>query len=208
MRFVDHLAKSKRDQFQIGLKPVRTRPWAAPRVAGSGRADQVCAQVSPRHRVVVWSGLLHRFRQPVSIVSPGALEARSHHHSCYRICAVLNMDELFYGDLSIGVNKGRHWGRERVASAGRVMVMGKANRKQAEACINIPLCRATRDRLDDKLVGSLAMGTSALIEWALKELSRQGVTIEAGVRNIESRRSWANRKHAARHVRYDFLRMR
>ena len=33
--------------------------------------------------------------------------------------------------------------------------------------VNIPLPGATRDPLDEKRVGSLAMGTSALIEWAL-----------------------------------------
>ena len=68
-------------------------------------------------------------------------------------------------------------------SAGRVMVMGKATRKWADVFINIPLCRATRDRLEEKLVGSLAMGTSALIEWALEELTRQGITLEAGAKD-------------------------
>jgi hypothetical protein len=64
-------------------------------------------------------------------------------------------------------------------SAGRVMVMGKPTRKGADTFVNIPLCRGTRDRLGEKLVGSLAMGTSALIEWALEELTRQGITLEA-----------------------------
>jgi hypothetical protein len=68
----------------------------------------------------------------------------------------------------------------RQDSAGRVMVVGKPTRRRVEACVNIPLCRATRDRLNEKLVGSLAMGTSALIEWALEELTRQGITLEAG----------------------------
>lgn len=70
----------------------------------------------------------------------------------------------------------------RADSTGRVMVMGKANRKRADTFINIPLCRATRQRLDEKLVGSLAMGTGALIEWALEELTRQGITLEAQAR--------------------------
>ncbi|MGF1614970.1 MAG: hypothetical protein ACFCVA_13985 [Gammaproteobacteria bacterium] len=65
-------------------------------------------------------------------------------------------------------------------SAGRVMVVGKPTRRRADVLVNIPLCRATRERLNEKLVGSLAMGTSALIEWALEELTRQGITLEAG----------------------------
>jgi hypothetical protein len=62
---------------------------------------------------------------------------------------------------------------------GRVVMIGKPTRKRARALINIPLCQATKEQLEEKLVGSLAMGTSALIEWALKELTRQGVTLEA-----------------------------
>lgn len=63
--------------------------------------------------------------------------------------------------------------------AGRVIVMGKATRKRAKAFLNIPLCQATKERLEKRLVGSLAMGTGALIEWALEELTRQGVSLEA-----------------------------
>ena len=71
----------------------------------------------------------------------------------------------------------------RADSAGRIMVMGKATRKRADVFVNIPLSRATRDRLDESLVGSVAMGTSALIEWALEELARQGISLEAGARS-------------------------
>ncbi|MFZ0255036.1 MAG: hypothetical protein WAN46_05205 [Gammaproteobacteria bacterium] len=63
--------------------------------------------------------------------------------------------------------------------AGRVVVMGKATRKQAKVFLNIPLCQATRKHLEERLVGSLSMGTGALIEWALEELRRQGITLEA-----------------------------
>lgn len=67
----------------------------------------------------------------------------------------------------------------REDAAGRVVVMGKPTRKRANAFLNIPLSQATKDRLQKQLVGSLAMGTSALIEWALDELIRQGVSLEA-----------------------------
>jgi hypothetical protein len=63
--------------------------------------------------------------------------------------------------------------------AGRVAVVGKPSRARAKVMLNIPLCQATRDRLDAQLLGSLSMGTSALIEWALEELQRQGITLEA-----------------------------
>jgi hypothetical protein len=67
--------------------------------------------------------------------------------------------------------------------AGRILVMGKASRKRAKTFLNIPLGQATKERLEARLVGSLAMGTSALIEWALDELTRQGVTLEARVQS-------------------------
>ena len=63
--------------------------------------------------------------------------------------------------------------------SGRVMVLGKASRKHANTFLNIPVCQATKARLDKQLVGSLSMGTSALLQWALEELERQGVSIEA-----------------------------
>lgn len=63
--------------------------------------------------------------------------------------------------------------------AGCVIMIGKPSRKRADVLLNVPLCQATKEQLEEKLVGSLAMGTSALIEWALKELIRQGITLEA-----------------------------
>ena len=62
--------------------------------------------------------------------------------------------------------------------AGRVVIMGKSTRKRAKTLLNVPICQATRRRLDEQFVGSLLMATSALIEWALDELRRQGVTLE------------------------------
>lgn len=61
---------------------------------------------------------------------------------------------------------------------GRVVIMGKPSRKHANAFLNIPISQQTRHRLDEQLVGSLSMATSALIEWALNELKRQAVTLE------------------------------
>lgn len=67
----------------------------------------------------------------------------------------------------------------RQDAAGRVIVIGRPTRKRAEAFLNIPISDDTRRRLDEQVVGSLAMGTSALLEWALKELQRRGISIEA-----------------------------
>lgn len=66
----------------------------------------------------------------------------------------------------------------RTDPTGHVMVAGKASRKQA-CFVNVPLCQATKARLEARVIGSLSMGTSALIEWALDELARQGIAIEA-----------------------------
>lgn len=62
--------------------------------------------------------------------------------------------------------------------AGHVMLMGKPTRKRANALLNIPICQATRRRLDEQFMGSLSMGASALLEWALDELKRQGIALE------------------------------
>nr|MBS0019549.1 hypothetical protein [Gammaproteobacteria bacterium] len=67
--------------------------------------------------------------------------------------------------------------------AGRVIVMGKPSRKRANTFINIPISGELRDRLGEQVLGSLAMGTGALIEWALKELQRQGISIKVVPRN-------------------------
>ncbi|MFZ0257211.1 MAG: hypothetical protein WAN46_16530 [Gammaproteobacteria bacterium] len=70
----------------------------------------------------------------------------------------------------------------RPGAACQVVVVGKATRKRAKTFINIPISASLRERLDTQLVGSLAMGTGALLEWALEELKRQGISIEARVR--------------------------
>nr|MBS0022016.1 hypothetical protein [Gammaproteobacteria bacterium] len=62
---------------------------------------------------------------------------------------------------------------------GRVMVVGKATRKYATSFLNIPISAEARERLSQQVVGSLAMGTGALLEWALDELERQGISLEA-----------------------------
>ena len=71
----------------------------------------------------------------------------------------------------------------RPGAVGQVVVVGKATRKRANTFINIPVSDTLRKRLDVQIVGSLAMGTGALLEWALDELKRQGISIEARVRN-------------------------
>lgn len=71
----------------------------------------------------------------------------------------------------------------RPGDAGQVVVVGKATRKRAKTFINIPVSESLRKRLDTQIVGSLAMGTGALLEWALEELKRQGISIEARVRD-------------------------
>ncbi|MGF1615228.1 MAG: hypothetical protein ACFCVA_15340 [Gammaproteobacteria bacterium] len=63
--------------------------------------------------------------------------------------------------------------------AGRVIVIGKASRRRATTFLNIPISKELRDALDTQIVGSLAMGAGALLEWALVELKRQRLSLEA-----------------------------
>jgi hypothetical protein len=63
--------------------------------------------------------------------------------------------------------------------AGQVLIIGKANRKKANALINVPVSENLRHKLSEQVVGSLAMGTSALLEWALDELKRRKITLQA-----------------------------
>ena len=63
--------------------------------------------------------------------------------------------------------------------SGRVIVIGKPTRKRAATSINIPISAELRERLDERVIGSLAMATGALLEWALDELKRQGISLEA-----------------------------
>jgi hypothetical protein len=67
----------------------------------------------------------------------------------------------------------------REGGGGRVVVAGRASRKNATTYVNTPITQGLRKRLDEQIVGSVAMGTSALLEWALDELKRQDVTLEA-----------------------------
>ena len=60
-----------------------------------------------------------------------------------------------------------------------VVIMGKPTRKRAVTMLNIPISGALRTRLQERVVGSVAMGSSALLEWALEELERQCVSIQA-----------------------------
>lgn len=62
---------------------------------------------------------------------------------------------------------------------GRLAVVGKANRKRATTFVNIPVSAELRKRLDERIIGSIAMGTGALLQWALDELDRQGISVEA-----------------------------
>jgi hypothetical protein len=63
--------------------------------------------------------------------------------------------------------------------AGRVIVIGKPTRRRAATFVNIPISAELRERLDERVIGSLAMATGALLQWALDELERQGISLEA-----------------------------
>ncbi len=67
----------------------------------------------------------------------------------------------------------------RQEGGGRIVIAGRPNRKNATTYVNIPISQQLRKRLDEQIVGSVAMGTSALLLWALDELKRQDVTVEA-----------------------------
>jgi hypothetical protein len=66
-------------------------------------------------------------------------------------------------------------------SDARLYVVGRPSRKQATCLLNIPVSQALKNRLTTQIVGSLAMGTGALLQWALQELDRQGILLEATV---------------------------
>ena len=63
--------------------------------------------------------------------------------------------------------------------SAEVVIMGKPTRKRAVTMLNIPISAALRARLQERVIGSVAMGSSALLEWALEELERQRVSIQA-----------------------------
>jgi hypothetical protein len=60
----------------------------------------------------------------------------------------------------------------------RVLVIGRPSRKHTTGYLNIPIGRSVRDRLQEQIVGSLAMGVSGLLEWALEELERKRISLE------------------------------
>ena len=76
-------------------------------------------------------------------------------------------------------NEGMFSMEARQDASGEVIVMGQATRKRAATLINIPISAELRERLDKQLVGSVAMTTGALLQWALDELKRQGISLEA-----------------------------
>jgi hypothetical protein len=61
----------------------------------------------------------------------------------------------------------------------RVLVVGRPSRKKAETFINVPVSAELRTRLGERITGSLAMGTAALLEWALDEIEKQKVSLSA-----------------------------
>jgi hypothetical protein len=66
----------------------------------------------------------------------------------------------------------------RQEHGGCVLVVGRATRKRATTFVNIPIDQKLHDRLQSQCIGSLAMCTSALLQWALDELERQGISLE------------------------------
>jgi hypothetical protein len=59
-----------------------------------------------------------------------------------------------------------------------VYIVGRPSRAHATSALNIPVSQALKDRLKTQLVGSIAMGAGALLEWALQELERRGISLE------------------------------
>jgi len=101
------------------------------------------------------------------------------HHDSQAPAASIRLAEQQTNDLQASANDSMFSIDTRRDRAGRVIVVGRPTRKRAEAFLNIPISDDTRKRLDEQVVGSLAMGTSALLEWALEELQRRGISIEA-----------------------------
>jgi hypothetical protein len=67
----------------------------------------------------------------------------------------------------------------RENNRGQIIIVGRPTRKGAKSFVNIPVTPELHQRLVGHMVGSLAMGTAALIEWALDELESKGISIEA-----------------------------
>lgn len=64
------------------------------------------------------------------------------------------------------------------AAQGPLVVVSRPTHPQTHQLLNVPLSQATRERLDHHVASSIAMGASALLEWGLQELERQGITLE------------------------------
>lgn len=64
----------------------------------------------------------------------------------------------------------------------RVLVIGRASRKHTTRYVSIPIGESVRERLEKQIVGSLAMGLSGLLEWALRELELKRISLEVKIR--------------------------
>jgi hypothetical protein len=62
---------------------------------------------------------------------------------------------------------------------GQVIIVGKRKPKDIETILNIPISIELQRNLRERIVGSLSLGSAALLEWALDELERQSISIEA-----------------------------
>ena len=62
---------------------------------------------------------------------------------------------------------------------GKVVIVGKRGRRLSTGFVNVPVSAELRKRLGERVIGSMAMGTGALLQWALDEIDRHGVSIEA-----------------------------
>ena len=67
----------------------------------------------------------------------------------------------------------------RTDYAGKVSIVGRVSRPVMITQLNIPVTPALHHRLREAIDGSLATGGGALIDWALDELERQGISLEA-----------------------------
>ncbi|MFZ0255693.1 MAG: hypothetical protein WAN46_08615 [Gammaproteobacteria bacterium] len=101
------------------------------------------------------------------------------HHRAQASNAATRLLEQHAEGLQASVDESMFSIDTRPDPTGRVIIIGRPTRKRAEAFLNIPISDHTRKRLDEQVIGSLAMGTSALLEWALQELQRRGITVEA-----------------------------
>ena len=62
---------------------------------------------------------------------------------------------------------------------GTVSIVGRISRKDSPAFVTIPVTRELHSRLYNAIDGSMATGGAALLSWALDELERQGISLEA-----------------------------